>query len=499
MKKLEKKPYIAIVLIVMLTISATAIMMSNASAGTTRKYCATISPTDVDCGETVTFTVTFTNDASSEDDIGSIRIYIGSEWTGVTTPIVTATNPAGLSWTGSLNGNDPRLNAVNSSQELDAGESVTATFNATAPSSLSGCGGYYGCFTWDLDVYDNRDWTSDYNHPKFDTASGCSGDFTVCVTCITCTTATETTTEWDTTTETTTETFSDCTITSGTVTETTTEWDTTTETTTETFSDCIITSGTVTETTTQWDTTTETTTEIQECEGGCPDNRGSTGVSLFAEIRCENPTIIVGGTSEVDLWRKPVGTTYAFFIDATGATLLWGLCQDGTLYWDIDPTAVNQATGQSLINGHEIRSGGPVVNGPVHYDEATKNSPVYYKPVSGKGTFWTTQGTPGTGDDAQISGAQLSFAELGPSKDMFIVQLYQKPGSDPAKYVLEIYGLEGRGTLAGAVWFKTVVEPNLESFTDGYYVVQWADGNNNGHPDVPPTDTYTIVAQGTVP
>jgi hypothetical protein len=144
-------------------------------------------------------------------------------------------------------------------------------------------------------------------------------------------------------------------------------------------------------------------------------------------------------------------------------------------------------------------SGGPVVNGPVKYYEGSKIAPLYYKPVSGKATFWTTQGTAGTGDDAQVSGAELSFTELSIHKDMFMVELFQKPGTDPAEYAMIIYGVEGRGTLAGAVWFYTVVIPDLYSYTEDYYVVKWTDTNNNGHPDLPTTDAYVVVASGSLP
>jgi hypothetical protein len=298
-----------------------------------------------------------------------------------------------------------------------------------------------------------------------------------CCTVTTTKTTTKTTTVTDCT-----DTQTDCTATT-----TVTDWSTTTEVSTDTttFTDC---ATTLTEC-----TATTTITATEECY------LGDGGLSNFGTIQCEGPNVIVGGTSEVNLWRKPTGTVFAQFIDATAAALMWGLCTDGVLYWDIDPTEVNQATGQTVLAGHEIMSGGPIVNGPVRYYEGNKIAPVYYKTVSGKANFFSTEGTPGTGDDVQLVNAELAWGEVGPSKDIFVVELFMKPGTiaDP-EYVVISYGYAGRGTLAASVWFKTVVEPNLSGFTDPYYIVQWDDDNSNGHPDIPGTDTYTVL-YGTVP
>jgi hypothetical protein len=454
----------------LLTISTAAMMTSNvvAPSGTDRRYCATITPNEVSCGETVIFTLTITNDASSEDDIGSIDINIGSDWTGVTAPTVTSTNPAGLSWTGSLSGNDPRLAAdgTDDRNELDPGESLTATFSATAPATLdnSQCGDFYECYTFDLTVYDDRNFGGS-QFSKY--PSGSCYEPKICVSCFECTqTTTETTTELDTTTETTIETFSDCTITTDTITETATELDTTTETTTETT------------------TATTTIATIEECY------TGDGGVSNFGKIRCEGANIIVGAASGPFVWNGAAGTQPADWIDATASTI-WDLNTVGVLYWDNNPTEVNQATGATVLPGHEVMSGGPIVNAPVKYYESTKLAPIYYKATGGYARFFDSS------TDTQIVGAQLLGSDIGPSKDMFVIQILQKPGTDAdPKYALICYGFAGRGTLASSIYFKTVIEPNLSSYTDSYYIVQWNDTNGNSYPDMPSTDTYTVIASG---
>jgi hypothetical protein len=486
-KTLEATFLISIFTIAILSMSGTPIMTTNNTDVSAveetedrciRWYCPTLTPTtDVICGETVAFTLTITSNALCQDTIGSVKMEWDTDWTGLTTPVVTSTS-SGKAWSASLDGNTIKLKAdgTDATNELAAGEHVTVTFSATAPTVLdSDCGGYYECYEWDkygdgekefLKVYTSRNW--DGNH--FYTTCGYP---TVCVTCVTCT-----------------ETVTDCTeiITTETVTDTETVSDCTEIIATETVTDC-----TATATTTIVTTTTETATD---CPEPFCDDLGTTGLSLFGTIKCEGPSVIVGATSDPDLWRAaPAGTQFAMFIDSTAAALLWGICFDGHLYWDVDSSVVDQGTGETSGTGHEVISGGPVVNAPVKWYEGQKLAPVYYKTVSGKANFFSTEGTPGTGDDVQLVDAQLAWSEVGPRKDIFVIELLQEEGSDCAEYVVIGSSYAGRGTLAASVWFKTVVDPNLSAFTAPYYIVQWDDTNANGHPDVPISeggeDTYT--------
>jgi hypothetical protein len=260
--------------------------------------------------------------------------------------------------------------------------------------------------------------------------------------------------------------------------------DTSTSTETTTFTDCTTTDTTTTETETTTDTTTATTTitTTSDCY------LGDGGVSNFGKIMCEGPNVIVGETEVPGIWRGAAGTVPADWIDATAAALLWGLCFDGELYWDHDTTEVNQATGATILAGHEIMSGGPFVNAPVKYYEGAKLSPAYFKLVGNKFTFFDST------TDTQIVGAELVNTEIGVDKDMFIIMIHQKPGTDAdPEYSIIAYGFAGRGTLASSVYFKTVIEPDLSSYTRDYYIVQWEDTNANGHPDIPGTDTYTPI------
>jgi len=328
------------------------------------------------------------------------------------------------------------------------------------------------------------------------TSSTTTLDTTSSITTITTTssstTASTTTAKIDTTSIGSTTSMTEC----STVTETETETITSTETATATSTETITGSATTTETIIT--TITETATECSECPDSYCIDLGTTGLSLFGTIKCEGTNVYIGGTNDPDRSRKPSGTDFADDIDATAATLLWGMCSDGALYWDIDNTAVSQTDGHTLVAGHEVMSGGPIVNGPVRYYETQKLAPVYFAQVSGKANFFSTQGTPETGDDIQIIDAQRTWSEIGLHRDVFVIELFQRSGTeaDP-EYVVLSYGYGGLGTLAASIYFKEVIEPELSNYTEAYYIFQWDDTNDNSHPDTPGTDTYTLITSGT--
>src|SRR4030042_894296 len=152
MEKMERKPYIAIVLIALLTISTTAMMTNNASATDIRQYCPNLTPTTANCGDTVGFTLTIDPGNSNTETIGSVKMEWPSDWTDPTSLVVTP--PGTKAWTISFDGDTDsiKLSANSDADELSKTEaSLTQTFSSTAPSTLSGCGGYYGCYTWSED------------------------------------------------------------------------------------------------------------------------------------------------------------------------------------------------------------------------------------------------------------------------------------------------------------------------------------------------------------
>jgi hypothetical protein len=125
---------------------------------TARYYAATISPTSVNAGSLTTFTMTFTNCGSTTATVCN-GLETNNNQTfksaSVTVPsgfIVDGSSlglsaTGGKSWAGSLSGNTIILGAVNGNDGIDIGESLTLTFNATAPCNNN------STYTWTTVAY----------------------------------------------------------------------------------------------------------------------------------------------------------------------------------------------------------------------------------------------------------------------------------------------------------------------------------------------------------
>jgi hypothetical protein len=207
-----------------------------------------------------------------------------------------------------------------------------------------------------------------------------------------------------------------------------------------------------------------------------------TTVSMFKTFMADTGANAgMGGTETGTKTAKPLGTAYAGMIDATGSALLLGIVYDGLLFWDFDSNFVDQTTGEPVINGSIILSGGPQVNAPVKYYEQRRLSPVYWDKQSGNYVFNERDGT-------LVTGTAMTPSE---TQDLFVIQIFQ----DEDTLIIMIYGYGGRGTLAGAVYFDQVMWMNIADYPMGYYIFQWDDDGNN-HVDSPSVDTYTEVASG---
>lgn len=117
----------------------------DARGGTVRYYRSTSAPVSVAANSAGSFTLTITNcdagtcDAnhvtSDNQTIKSAGITVPAGFTGVSISNVSATG--GKNWDGNLVSGVIVLGASTGNQGLDPGESVTVTFNATAPSNCA--------------------------------------------------------------------------------------------------------------------------------------------------------------------------------------------------------------------------------------------------------------------------------------------------------------------------------------------------------------------------
>jgi hypothetical protein len=128
---------------------------TNARGGTVRYFSAAIAPPSVAAGTTGSYTMTFKNcdgtgtcgssTTSQNQQIGAMTIAVPAGFTITATPFVL-TPPTGKNWTASLSSGTITLLASAGNQRLEVGESLTLTFEATAP-----CSG--GSGTWETHAY----------------------------------------------------------------------------------------------------------------------------------------------------------------------------------------------------------------------------------------------------------------------------------------------------------------------------------------------------------
>jgi len=65
-------------------------------------------------------------------------------------------------------------------------------------------------------------------------------------------------------------------------------------------------------------------------------------------------------------------------------------------------------------------------------------------------------------------------------KDYFVFQIY----TDGDRRILSEWGINGEGTYAGGVFFTEVILPNIQDFSDQYYIYSWTDLNDDDQPQL---------------
>ncbi|MFP3952058.1 MAG: C1 family peptidase, partial [Candidatus Bathyarchaeia archaeon] len=63
-------------------------------------------------------------------------------------------------------------------------------------------------------------------------------------------------------------------------------------------------------------------------------------------------------------------------------------------------------------------------------------------------------------------------------KDYFVFQIY----SDGERYIASLWGFAAEGTYAGGTCFTDIIWPDIEEYTNGYYIYSWADLNGDTMP-----------------
>ena len=150
MKSQNNVKSLLLILVVALVMATTG---PASQAQQVREFSATISPTTVNASATDLYTITITNDASSTKGILTAKVIVPAGFTGVS---ITTPNPNtsdGEPWTASLVSTEILLGGVKGNNRLHAGESVSVSFNATAPALAAD-------YEWTTSAYQADDWTS---------------------------------------------------------------------------------------------------------------------------------------------------------------------------------------------------------------------------------------------------------------------------------------------------------------------------------------------------
>lgn len=182
---------------------------------------------------------------------------------------------------------------------------------------------------------------------------------------------------------------------------------------------------------------------------------------------------------------KPPGVYNALLSDWTAAGYVIGMCsnrqQEAT---DTNPNIVDTSNGELKIsNKTAVLFGGPIVNAPVSYYENNRIAPLYFGYSSGVYYWYKADGT-------RLDATAMTPSQVSSGEDMFVVESFVDEMNND---IYIIYGYGWKGTFAGGKFFKFVIYPNIDSFTDSYYVYKWVDTNGDGFVDLDEIITTPIV------
>jgi hypothetical protein len=177
---------------------------------------------------------------------------------------------------------------------------------------------------------------------------------------------------------------------------------------------------------------------------------------------------------------KPNGAGAAALSDFTALGFVYGMTVNTQVNaLDTSATYVTQSNGKPLVSGKGIvLVGGQAVHACVRYYENQRIAPVYPQ-VEGTMYYWYTKAgvkLTNTGMDSTLFGNRISYHQ-----DMFIVENF---ADDSGNAVFVIYGYGWKGSFAGGEYFKSIIYPNIDSYTHAYYIFNWVDANGDSFPDI---------------
>jgi len=150
--------------------------------------------------------------------------------------------------------------------------------------------------------------------------------------------------------------------------------------------------------------------------------------------------------------------------------------------WSPDSGLYLDVYGRPLFDGHIVALGGRVANRMVRYYEDARMA------VVGKGWNGTHHLFISLADGSTLYAVDCST--FNPSeRDYFVFQCYR----DGDRYVFSEWGFCEQGTYAAGACFMDIIYPDLQDYTEQYYIYSWTDLNDD---DIPQSNEFMLLASG---
>jgi len=186
-----------------------------------------------------------------------------------------------------------------------------------------------------------------------------------------------------------------------------------------------------------------------------------------------------------NLARMSAPTSTGAAYDSVGLGVIYSLCLNDQLNcFDDDPSlvetsgvggGVDDLGKPKFTDASVVTCGSGYPNGPNYvvgyYSYRSKEAPI--KDVyPGEYALQKQDGTPV---------ASRAFSWFDGHHDLIVVMAFMDSQNN---YVMSVYGYTWVGTWAGAIYYCRVIAPDLASYPYSYLVLEWADTNGDGIPQV---------------
>jgi len=178
---------------------------------------------------------------------------------------------------------------------------------------------------------------------------------------------------------------------------------------------------------------------------------------------------------------KPAGTFPASVSDWTALGIILSMSSNKQYVTsDTDTSVVNPTTGEIIVSTRydAVVLGGPGVNGPTRYYEATsRETPAFFKLTGSICCLYSrSTGLP-------ISNTLMMQSAVSTDQDIFIIMAFRQGGT--GRDIVIMYGYGWKGSYAAALWLKYGTgeygfgKTGISHRDKAYYIFKWSDMNGD--------------------